>query len=440
MSGLIGLGALVAAGLLSAVLPQATLARASHVIVISIDGLGPDAYLTQPPPTLGAVMARGSHARRLVSVFPSLTYPAHASMATGAWPSEHGVASNYDDAGGFLSRADDMQAKPLWEAVGEAGLVTAIVTWPLSVGAKVDYRVPEILDFAHGVTKGQLRQASTPSLARWLDDKAMASDLPPFSHPEAGLRYDSMTEALAGKIIREKKPNLLFLHFLDYDHRQHLHGPDSREADAALRRIDQRVGALLAAAKAAGTLADTAILILGDHGFTPVHSALSLPSLMALEASDEGDESAGYKTIFARASVAFYGARLEGLEARFRALAQRRFNGLFEVLSPDRLAETNGFPGAAFALVAQQGYVFTESKTRAAVVPALPFRGAHGYLPDSPAMAAGLLVAGPGIKQGVVLPVVRMVDIAPTIAAMLGVCFPTPSGQVIAGLFDEPVC
>ena len=55
---------------------------------------------------------------------------------------------------------------------------------------------------------------------------------------------------------------------------------------------------------------------------------------------------------------------------------------------------------------------------------------AHGYNPERPAMQASLLVLGAGIAKGPI-PDARLVDIAPTIGAWLGLSMPDVDGRAL---------
>ena len=55
----------------------------------------------------------------------------------------------------------------------------------------------------------------------------------------------------------------------------------------------------------------------------------------------------------------------------------------------------------------------------------------HGYFPDHPSMRAMLVMSGAGIAKGRQLGQVKNVDIAPTLARLLGVSLPTASGRVL---------
>ena len=81
---------------------------------------------------------------------PPLLYPSHTTILTGVWPAKHGIYSNlaFDplslNAGGWLSYAQDIAVRTLWDAGSQAGLKVGSVSWPVSVGARsVDYLIPE---------------------------------------------------------------------------------------------------------------------------------------------------------------------------------------------------------------------------------------------------------------------------------------------------------
>jgi predicted AlkP superfamily pyrophosphatase or phosphodiesterase len=67
-----------------------------HVLLITIDGMLPDAYEHPDAhgleiPTLRWLVAHGASSDGALSVFPSVTYPSHTSMTTGVFPGEHGI-------------------------------------------------------------------------------------------------------------------------------------------------------------------------------------------------------------------------------------------------------------------------------------------------------------------------------------------------------------
>ena len=61
---------------------------------------------------------------------------------------------------------------------------------------------------------------------------------------------------------------------------------------------------------------------------------------------------------------------------------------------------------------------------------ATPYHG-HGYLPDHPAMFPVLVMSGAGIAPGRTIGHVRNIDVAPTIAALLGLDLRNVEGRVL---------
>ena len=91
-----------------------------RVIVISIDGFA--AFYWRDPearlPTLRRLAERGAVAAGMETVFPSTTWPTHASLMTGVSPSVHGVVANH-----ILNRGTRVP-----EEAEVVGRVTGVVT------------------------------------------------------------------------------------------------------------------------------------------------------------------------------------------------------------------------------------------------------------------------------------------------------------------------
>ena len=60
--------------------------------------------------------------------------------------------------------------------------------------------------------------------------------------------------------------------------------------------------------------------------------------------------------------------------------------------------------------------------------------GTHGFFPDFKEIQTGFVVFGKGIKQGAVVPEMSLQDIAPLIAKLLKLDFPTADGTLYPGL------
>lgn len=142
-----------------------------HVVLISIDGLRPEFYLDDAyaAPELRALVKAGAHARAAESVFPTVTYPSHASRVTGVRPMRHGIAFNvrFEPSGArgrWYEEAADLKAVPRWDWARAAGLRTAGVSWPSTFGARIDALVPERDYYARTDPVDLITGASTPGL------------------------------------------------------------------------------------------------------------------------------------------------------------------------------------------------------------------------------------------------------------------------------------
>jgi hypothetical protein len=92
------------------------------VLIISIDGLRPDALLQVNAPNLLGLAQRGAFSWHAQTVFPPATLPAHASMLTGLLPEDHGV-----DWNDYRPDLGSIQVPTIFSLARDAGLRTAVV-------------------------------------------------------------------------------------------------------------------------------------------------------------------------------------------------------------------------------------------------------------------------------------------------------------------------
>jgi predicted AlkP superfamily pyrophosphatase or phosphodiesterase len=404
-----------------------------HVALISVDGLRPADLMgtggCEKPATLLELGRAGVHAEGVVGVLPTVTYPSHATLVTGAYPSKHGVLNNdrVSDGASWHFDRSDVRMPTLWDAARRKGLSVAIVTWPSSYGANVDYLIPEDLSNRKDVA-ARVKAGSTPGLFGSLEARAGKTiSLLPFGDAEAGVPLDEMTATFAQDVVRLHKPNMLFLHFLDLDHREHSEGIASAGACASLQRIDRHVAGIRAAYKQAGILDQTAFFVVSDHGFAPVHTAINVTELLKQSGLEEPAD-----VRLAGGSAAIY--LKNPAPASLRSRVESRFRGVLRWIAEDEAVRLGGFPGAAFVLCAAPGYSLTSSASLPLLIRAQRYRGAHGHCPDEPMMLASFVASGAGIRALGAIPVIRMVDIAPTVAALMGFELPDADGIPIVGI------
>lgn len=405
-------------------------AEAPRVVMISIDGLMPSAYLDPAlaayTPHLRALKAQGTWADGVIGVLPSVTYPAHTTLITGVQPARHGI---YDNAildpegksnGGWYVYADAIKVPTLPMAVRARGLRAGAVTWPVTVGMDLDYLAPEHLGPRHPHTLSMLRVLSSP---RDLLSQVEIARGQPFSWPQT----DRDRTDISTYILKTYQPHLFLLHLIQLDGAQHDHGPGSPEALQALQRVDAHVGEILAALKAAGLAETTTVAVVSDHGFLPVSQQVQVNAAF---------KQAGLLTVNERGTVTDWQAYFSGSggsgyvfvkdpadEARVgalvRDLARTPANGIREVWDRAALRARGAHPEAAFGIDAMDG--FATGSGHDVLVKAAGNKGTHGFAPERPALHASLIMAGPAVQRRDSLGVVQMVQIAPTLARLLGV-------------------
>ncbi|HKY04993.1 MAG TPA: ectonucleotide pyrophosphatase/phosphodiesterase [Blastocatellia bacterium] len=426
--------------------------RDSHVIVISIDGLLPE-YYTEPArlglkvPNLVRMKLGGAHASGVESVYPSLTYPAHTTLVTGVRPARHGVIQNHvfepptePQTGSWYWFADALKSETLWALAKKAGLVTAAVGWPVTARAEIDYNVPEIWDPAE-TTRTSKRQAefSTPGLLA----RALATA------PSRSI--DERRTAITEFIINEHKPNLLLLHLVELDDAHHRHGARTPEAIAVAEREDGFVGRIIEATRKAGIFEKTTFLVVSDHGFAQVDKKYEPNVLLVKEkliTLDAGGKVTGWKAAAwpADGSCAIMlrdpkdKETADKVAAIFQAVAAQSNGPLNRVLMPEQLTRLGAVPGAALMLEAAPGYSFGGAMVGPAIHEGDKDKKAtHGYLPTRAEMRASLIIYGAGARVGARIPLARMIDIAPTGAALLGLGFSVIEGALIKELVKPEV-
>jgi predicted AlkP superfamily pyrophosphatase or phosphodiesterase len=92
-----------------------------------------------------------------------------------------------------------------------------------------------------------------------------------------------------------------------------------------------------------------------------------------------------------------------------------------------------------FVLAAREGYAFSQDATGDDLVIANPnpTAGAHGFLSTDAQMNALFVASGSGIKSGKTLTTIENIDVAPTIARLLGISLENVSGNVIYEILLE---
>ena len=419
-----------------------------HVIVISIDGMKPESY-TDPDvhglkiPTLRQIVRDGASSDGVQPVMPTVTYPSHTTMMTGVNPGTHGIVANpaWDPFGqnynGYRWYEEDIRVPTLWQLARQHGLRTALIHWPVTVGAQADIIVPEIWRANIPEDLKLLRALSTRGILEEVSKEYpdfTAGTIPP-------VQTDAAFTDIACYALKKSQSNLLLLHLAMVDHEEHLHGPFSPEANAATETADAQVARVIAEAKKDGIWDSTVLVVLSDHGFVPISHAVRPGVLLrehGLITLDEKNRITAWKASLITDGGSAYiyvndpkdDTTRRALFEIFQPLAGAQGSGIARVVTHDEIVAMGGDPDAFLALEAVEGFVITGDYAGKFTEPS-KLGGTHGYFPDRPDMRSSLLFYGPFIAAGKIGNA-RLIDIGPTIARWLGLDLSTAQGSALA--------
>jgi predicted AlkP superfamily pyrophosphatase or phosphodiesterase len=376
-----------------------------QVLVLSWDGVQPGYIDRADTPGLDRVRREGTEAEYLVPVFPSSTFPAHVSLATGTYVDRHGIVGNVfrDRDRGLFRYSDDaswMEAEPIWVAAERQGVRAAVFFW---VGSQTDWR---------GIGATYRR---TPF------DEAI---------PES----EKVDQILAWLDLPEdRRPRLILSWWHGCDEVGHRWGPESRRIAGQLASQDRELVRLLDELDAREAWDDTTLVLVSDHGMVLVNKPIDLGAVLRkggvrAEVINGGgmarvylwearDRPKALELLSAVPGVKAYPA--ESLPPRLRAYHPRRTGDIVALAEPPRVF---GQPSRTERLLGPVARLFGLG------------RGAHGFDPELPGMSAILLAMGRGVPVGEQIGPQRAVDVAPTIARLLGIAPPRQAeGRAIPG-------
>ena len=190
---------------------------ARHVIVVTFDGTRSDVFWSSVR-FINELKEQGVWAERMVTVYPTVTYPAHTSLFTGTWPQIHTVLENY-----YV----DLEVEDLFEVAESHGYRTAMVT--------------PVTTLANMLGTSKTVKITNVDYASEATDKAI-------------------------EVLREHRPNLLWVHMIDPDEAGHEYTADSEQYAMAIRNCDYQVERLYNETLKLGWENSTVIIVTADHG------------------------------------------------------------------------------------------------------------------------------------------------------------------------------
>ena len=210
--------------------PPAQRGRLSdYVLIVSLDGLRPDAIARTRARTLQRLLREGSHSLTAQTILPSRTLPGHMSMLSGKEPQAHRVLHNDDP--------DETR-------------------WTVDV--------PTVFRLAHEHGFETVAFFSKKKFRQLYEPHTVAHA----THPTGwlGQRTAEITASRVERHLRSARPQLVFVHFAEPDNFGHLFGWMSGPYRRAVEYADVRLARILAAADRAYGPGNYTVLVSADHG------------------------------------------------------------------------------------------------------------------------------------------------------------------------------
>ncbi len=203
-------------------------AVSDHVVVISLDGMRPDALEAFGAKTILRLMQEGSYALNAQTTLPSKTLPSHTSMLTGVPPAVHGITWNDDE----IEKRGVVGVPTVFEVAKNSGYTTAAF-----------------------FSKSKFRHLQKPGT---LD----------YTQAPEGIGHWMATQTVTDVVtyLKHARPNLLFVHLADTDYAGHALGWMSFLYGWAVKRVDDAVDQILEAANDAYGPGNYAVIVTSDHG------------------------------------------------------------------------------------------------------------------------------------------------------------------------------
>lgn len=424
--------------------------KINHLILISYDSFSiSDWELARSLPNLKGLIEGGSYTTKLKSVYPSLTYVAHSTIVTGCWPDRHGVYHN-NPFQPFVEEQDqdwhwfrdDIKVPRIYELARDKGYSSAGILWPVTGKARIRYNLPEL---AAVRTENQILKVlrnGNPIYSLEMELK--------FGKYRKGVNQpelDNFSTLCACHTLKTKKPGLLLLHLIDLDDTKHRFGTGSDEAMKAIERMDLRLGEIIRAVLDSDLASETAMIVLGDHGQLNVRYKVHLNNLLLekgliWKAGDSYNWRAYLQSAdgcaFLHIKPGDHLAESEALEVLRAALGKEEY-GIEEILDRNTLDSMRVSKVVNWVLEAKEGYKFVDS-IGSSIIEDLSMsdirHATHGYSPYKPGYTCCFIASGPGIKKNHDIGEMEMVDVAPTIASILGFEMRNVDGRPAEGIFE----
>jgi predicted AlkP superfamily pyrophosphatase or phosphodiesterase len=362
-----------------------------YVIFISADGFRHDLADKYQATNLLALRANGVAAAAMTPSFPSLTFPNHYALATGLYPSHHGIVDNafFDPAKGAGYRLGDVKA------VTDASFYGGTPIWVLAE-----------------------QQKMLSASFFWVGSEAPIDGISPtyWYHFNDKIALDTRLKAVRDWLTlpEAQRPHLITFYLSPVDHAEHFYGPDSRETEAAVHVVDDCIGRMVRMVDSLHLPVN--YIFVADHGMAAVDTARPIvPPVI---------DTSKFTVTGGGTMLHLYAKDRSAISATYAAL-KKSADG-YDVYLPDETPARWHYTSkddryhriGDILLVAHYPRIFHARGRMLA--------GEHGYDNTLPDMGATFYAWGPAFKTGQTIPAFENVHVYPLIAHILGLKISEP--------------
>jgi len=360
-----------------------------YVILISADGFRHDYAEKYKAEHLLQLSSNGVQAESMIPSYPSVTFPNHYSIATGMYPSHHGLVNNsfLDEK---MNEKYTMGAKakvrdgkwyggtPLWVLAEQQHMIAASMFWVGSEAAIKGVRPSYYYDYTEQISVDK----RISIIKKWL------------SLPE------------------EQRPHLITFYLSEPDHAGHSFGPEAPQTARAVKMVDSVIYQLTEAIKPLGLPVN--YIFVSDHGMTAVDREHPIATPSAIDTAKYIIASSGtLMDIHAKnkADIQPLYEKLKSEEKDFSVYLKSNMpKHLHYSTADDRMNRIGDI-----LLIPTWPKVFANRK---------PGIGHHGFDPTVVKdMHASFLAWGPAFKTQVKIPSFENVNVYPLITTILGLSY-----------------
>ncbi|MBQ9838383.1 MAG: alkaline phosphatase family protein [Oscillospiraceae bacterium] len=432
------------------------------LLVISMDAtVHEDVAYLETLPNFQKILGKRAEVERVKSVFPAITYPAHSTLMTGCTPGKHGIYNNEPfktvDNGYKHWYLDSkwIRVEDLFAAAKRAGCTTASVYWPITGNnPNVDYIINEYFFLQPGDTDVEAAfkrmGANEEALKAVRENMHRIHRSPRWPVLVPDSNFDDFLMGCACSLIRNVQPDVMLVHNSFPDSCRHRYGVFGKEVKIALDAIDMWLGNVIEALEEAGVYEQTNFVLLSDHGQMDLKRRVKINALLArggfvdvaVDGSLYGWRAFGQTNAMSSSIYLLDPANkklYDEVYAYLQKIVEEKVWGFTKVYTTEEAKEKYGTYGPFSFMLATDGATAVSEDWNEPPLAEVDLedytlaRATHGYEPELGPQPI-FLAHGPAFKDGAVLPTANLIDIAPTLAKVLGQEMPQADGRCLTEL------